>query len=302
MARPDAPQSAGARPDAEFAALVGPFERELRIHCYRMLGSLHDAEDALQETLISAWRALPGFEGRSSLRTWLYRIATSRCLNAIRDGARRPPLAPAAPFAVPSPSGREHVTWCEPYPHDAPGPDGILAAREEVEYAFICALQALPPRQAAALILCDVLDFAPAECAAMLDSSPAAVKGLLQRARSAMPPPRPSSPADAEAALAGRLARAYAADDVDGMLALLTDRAWLAMPPAPHRYDGPAAIAGFLRASARGRGEGYAVEPAGWAGGHPVFRCLLDEEDRGLLLVIADPSGRAVQGIIRFLR
>lgn len=302
MTARDAPPSAGALLDAGFAELVAPFERELRIHCYRMLGSLHDADDALQETLISAWRALPSFEGRSSLRTWLYRIATSRCLNAIRDGARRPSVAPAAPFAVPDANGVERVTWCEPYPHEASGPDAVIALREEIEYAFVCALQALPPRQAAALILCDVLDFTSSECARMLGSSATAVKGLLQRARSAMPPRQPAAPADAEAALAAKLARAYAADDVDAVLALLTDRAWLAMPPARHRYDGPAAIGGFLRASAAGRGGRYIVEPAGWAGGHPVFRCLLDGKDRGLLLVIADPAGHAVQGVVRVLR
>ncbi|MDQ0646033.1 RNA polymerase sigma-70 factor (TIGR02960 family) [Microbacterium natoriense] len=291
-----------ARPgDDGFAELVRPYEHELRVHCYRMLGSLHDAEDALQETLLSAWQALPGFEGRSSLRTWLYRIATSRCLNAVRAGARRPPTAPLPPFDVPAPSREERVTWCEPHPHPAPSADDPLDVRHGLEYAFLCALHSLPPRQTAALVLCDVLDFTVAECAEMLESSPTAVKGLLQRARAAMPPNDPLAAPKDELRLAERLARAYAADDVDGVLALLTDRSWLAMPPAPHRYDGREAIGRFLRASAAGRGARYAVEPSGWAGGHPVFRCLIDGEDRGLLMVIAASDGATVSGVVRFL-
>ena len=292
-----------ARPrDDGFAELVRPYEHELRVHCYRMLGSLHDAEDALQETLLSAWQALPGFEGRSSLRTWLYRIATSRCLNAVRAGARRPPAAPLPPFDAPAASRMERVTWCEPFPHSAPSADDPLEVRSGLEYAFLCALNSLPPRQTAALILCDVLDFTAAECAEMLESSPTAVKGLLQRARAAMPSIAPLAASKDELQLAERLARAYAADDVDGVLALLTDRSWLAMPPAPHRFDGRAAIGGFLRASAAGRGARYEVEPAGWAGGHPVFRCLLDGEDRGLLMVVAAVDGATVDGVVRFLR
>ncbi|WP_217184932.1 RNA polymerase subunit sigma-70 [Streptomyces sp. AC495_CC817] len=302
MTAPDALHPRGPASDAAFADLVRPFERELRAHCYRMLGSLHDAEDALQETLISAWRALPQFEGRSSLRTWLYRIATSRCLNAIRDGARRPPPSPVAPFEAPAPNGDERVTWCDPYPEAAVDPGTAAAERETLEYAFVCALQALPPRQTAALVLCDVLDFSPRECAEIIGSSPTAVKGLLQRARAAMPARGERAPEVAETELAGRLAAAYGADDVDAVIALLSDRAWLAMPPAPHRYEGVAAVAEFLRASAEGRGGRYAVSAAGRAGGHPVFRCVLDGRDRGLLMVIADPSGTAVQGIVRFLR
>lgn len=302
MIRSDDESPRARRDDDGFAELVRPYEHELRVHCYRMLGSLHDAEDALQETLLSAWRALPGFEGRSSIRTWLYRIATSRCLNAVRAGARRPLTSPLPPFDAPAPSREERVTWCEPHPHPAPAADDPLEVRQGLEYAFLCALHSLPPRQAAALILCDVLDFAAGECAEMLESTPTAVKGLLQRARSAMPPVAPLAAPTDELRLAERLARAYAADDVDGVLALLTDRSWLAMPPAPHRYDGTDAIGRFLRASAAGRGARYEVEPAGWAGGHPVFRCLLDGDDRGLLMVIAAPDGITVSGVVRFLR
>ena len=300
MSAPDAPHSSSLQDDDAFAELVAPFRRELHAHCYRMLGSLQDAEDALQETLLSAWRALPGFQNRSSLRTWLYRIATSRCLNAIRAGSRRPPVVPLPPFDVPAPTSIESVTWCDPYP--AVAPDEQLSAREGLEYAFVCALQTLPPRQTAALVLCDVLDFSRSECAAMLETTPTVVKGLLQRARAAMPASGPASPAGEEAALAERLARAYAEDDVDAVLALLTDRSWLAMPPAPHRYEGLLAIGGFLRASAVGRGERYLLEPEGRQGGHPVFRCTLGGRDRGRLMIIADSTGTSVLAIVRFIR
>jgi RNA polymerase sigma-70 factor (TIGR02960 family) len=293
--------SAAAGDEAAFAALVRPFERELHVHCYRLLGSVHAADDALQETLLSAWRALGQFEGRSSLRTWLYRIATSRCLNAIRDGARRPQAAPLPPFDPPEPTSRESVTWLEPYPQRLLGPEDTLTARAGIELAFIAALQSLPPRQTAALVLCDVLDFRLSEAADMLGSTVIATKGLLQRARAAMPPPLDLAPADAEVALAAKLAEAYARDDVDGVVALLTDDAWLRMPPAPHCYQGVDAISRFLRVSAAGRGGRYTLVATGWEGGHPAYACLLDGENRGRLVVTASPDGQAVSAVHRFL-
>lgn len=170
-----------------------------------MLGSLVDAEDLLQETLAAAWRGLDGHAGRSSLRVWLYRVATNRCLNAIRDVKRRSPVEPVPPFDPPEPSRRGAVTWLQPYPDAwleqipddlAPGPAARYEARETIELAFIAALQRLPPRQTAALLLCDVLGFATAEAATMLDASPTAVKGALQRARATLDretaAPRPS--------------------------------------------------------------------------------------------------------------
>jgi RNA polymerase sigma-70 factor (ECF subfamily) len=289
---------------AAFAELVAPYERELHVHCYRMLGSLHAADDALQETLIAAWGALPGFEGRASLRTWLYRIATSRCLNAIRDGARRPPLAPVAPFDPPSPTSHEQVTWVQPYPERLL-PDGDPAARalarDGIELAFVTALQALPPRQTAALVLCDVLDFGTGEVAAMLEVSPTAVKGLLQRARAGMPARPPTAPVGEEAALARRLADAFCRDDVDGVLALLTDTAWLTMPPAPHRYDGRAAVGNFLTASAAGRRQDRDKLVPVRAGGHPAFGCYLAGRARGLLVVTATQDGDKISSLVRVL-
>lgn len=239
-----------------FAQLVEPYRGELRVHCYRMLGSLTDAEDLLQETLLAAWRGLAGFEGRSSVRAWLYRIATNRCLNAIRDGKRHAPVEPVPPFQPPEPSRRSEVTWLQPYPDTllagiadpAPGPEARYQAMEAVELAFISALQRMPPRQAAALVLRDVLAFATGEVADLLGTTPTAVKGALQRARAALDHDATREP-ERERALGRRFAEAFTAADIDGVVALLTDDAWLSMPPAPHEYHGVDAIAGFLRAS-----------------------------------------------------
>ena len=263
--------AARAGDEQAFRELTAPHRRELHVHCYRMLGSLVDAEDVLQETMVAAWRGLDGFAGRSSLRAWLYRIATNRCLNAMRDAGRRRPAEPVPPFDPPEPTRRGDVTWLQPYPDawleqiadPTPGPAARYQARETIELAFIAAVQRLPPRQTAALLLCDVLGFPTAEVATMLDTSPTAVKGSLQRARATFDRDRtttawrtrPDAGSSEERDLARRFAEAFSRDDVDGVVALLTEDAWLAMPPAPHEYHGPAAIAAFLRASAGWRGQ-----------------------------------------------
>ena len=261
-------RAVGGDEDA-FRELADPYRRELQLHCYRFLGSMQDAEDVLQETLFSAWRGLGRFEGRSSLRAWLYRIATNRCLDAVRDAGRRPPASPEPPFPAPTPTRVAEPTWLEPYPDvlldavaDAgPGPDARYEMRETVELAFVAALQALPPRQRAVLVLRDVLGFRAAEVAAMLDTSEESVKGALKRARAAlaerMPDggreraPVPDSADERE--LVRRFADAFAADDVDALVALLTDDAWMTMPPSTLQYQGPAAIGAFLRAVATWR-------------------------------------------------
>ena len=163
--------------EAAFRELTEPLRGELEFHCYRMLGSLHDAEDVLQETMLAAWRSLPGFEHRSSLRTWLYRIATNRCLNALRDASRRPPTPPNPPFPIPNPTRTADPHWLEPYPEDrlgwladhAPGPVARYETREAVEITFIAALQLLSGRQRAVLVLRDVLGFHADETAQPLD-------------------------------------------------------------------------------------------------------------------------------------
>src|SRR5262244_1224605 len=231
-----------------FRELVAPYQRELHVHCYRMLGSVQDAEDALQDTLLSAWRGLAGFEGRASVRTWLYRVATSRCLDALRSAARRNAVDTPAPAGdPPEPTRLGEVLWLEPYPEvllegipdSAPGPEARYQARESISLAFIKALQLLPPRQRAALILRDVLGFHAAEAAHILATSEESVTSALKRARAALerqqsrpgerePPPPPGSAAEQE--LVARLTGAFEAADVEGIVALLTDDAWLTMP------------------------------------------------------------------------
>ena len=317
---PSALERARGGSEEAFRELIDPCRRELHLHCYRMLGSPVDAEDMLQETLLAAWRGLEGFAGRSSIRAWLYRIATNRCLNALRDSRRRAPTEPVPPFDPPPPSRRSEMTWLQPYPdtlleraaEQAPGPAVRYLARETVELAFIAALQELPPRQIAALLLCDVLDYSSAEVAAMLNTTATAVKGTLQRARASVARHRTSRggshcPADStqERDLAQRFAQAFTDDDIDSVLELLTDDAWLAMPPAPHEYHGPAAIGAFLCSSATWRaGRRIRLVPT-CANSQPAFGCYLDDHHR----VRADFTGiivltlreRRIAGITRFL-
>jgi RNA polymerase sigma-70 factor (TIGR02960 family) len=295
-----------APPDDSFRKLTAPYLAELHLHCYRMLGSLTDADDVLQEVLVAAWRGLGGFEGRASLRTWLYRIATNRCLNELRSRSRRP-LDPVPPFDPPEPTRRGDVPWLQPYPDADLEPAVRYQTKETVELAFVEALQRLPRRQVAVLLLCDVLGFPPAEVAGMLDATPTAVKGLLQRARSGVD--RPGGNADQavdepEEELARRFADAYVRDDVDAVVAMLTDDAWLAMPPAPHEYQGRSAIASFLEASGRARsGRRFVLVPTG-ANGHPAFGVYLPDADGAPLPVgiaaLSTYAGRIVR-ITRFL-
>ena len=304
-----------------FRELTDPYRRELQLHCYRILGSVQDAEDVLQETLVAAWRGLARFEGRSSLRAWLYRIASNRCINALRDARRRPPPAPVAPFEPPAPTRYGEPTWLQPYPDlllegipdAAPGPEARYQAREAIELAFVAGLQQLPPRQRAALVLRDVLGFHTAEVAGILDSSEAAVKGALRRARATLAQRRPTAdrqrtppPHSArERELTRRFADAFQADDIDSLVELLTDDAWLTMPPAPHQYQGAAAIASFLRASAAWRGGRRFRLVATRANTQPAFGCYLNSprapiaQAAGLIVLTLD--GEQVSAITRFL-
>jgi RNA polymerase sigma-70 factor (TIGR02960 family) len=236
-----------------FRELVDPYRGELLAHCYRTLGSFHDAEDVLQEALLAAWRAIGQFDGRS-LRAWLYRITTNRCLNFLRGESRRP-----QPATLPDP------WWLEPFPDvlldDAtPGPEARYDARESIALSFVAGLQHLPPQQRAVLVLRDVLGFPAAEVAGILDTTPAAVNSALIRARAGLRPdrdphdvPLPKSPA--EAAVIDRFVDAIQGFDLDGLVALLTDDAKLTMPPEPTSHLGPLAVAGFLESHLGGFAE-----------------------------------------------
>jgi RNA polymerase sigma-70 factor (ECF subfamily) len=290
-----------------FAALTERYRRELHVHCYRMLGSVTLADDALQESWLAAWQALPRFEGRSSVRTWLYAIATSRCLNAIRDGRRRPPPAPQPPFVTPEPTRREEVTWLQAYPDSwlDEDPAERMGRREHIALAFVAALQRLPPRQTAAVLLADVVGFSVADVAQLLDCSPTAAKGLIQRGRIGL------AGIDEVAVqvsvddrrLAERFAVALQDDDLDALLDLLTDDAWLAMPPAPHEYHGRAAIAGFLAArSAWRRPRMVRTEPVGM-NRQPGFRVYVtgDRPDFLTGVMVLTPGGDRIRTITHFL-
>jgi RNA polymerase sigma-70 factor (TIGR02960 family) len=270
-----------------FRDLTDPYRRELQVHCYRVLGSLQDSEDLLQETLLAAWRGLEGFDGRASLRTWLYRIATNRCLNALRDSKRRPPPAASA-LDLPEPTRWADPIHLQPYPDNllegladtSPGPAARYELRESVELAFVAALQQLPPKQRAALVLRDVLGFRTAEIADALDTSEASVKGALQRARATLDARGPAAHrglapiagSAEERRIAGRFADAVERGDLDALVALLTDEALLTMPPQPHLYQGRVAIGAFLRNRAERRGGPFRLA-ATRANAGPAFGC-----------------------------
>jgi RNA polymerase sigma-70 factor (TIGR02960 family) len=280
--------------EAAFEKLVEPYRRELQVHCYRLLGSVQDAEDMLQETLVSAWRGLERFQGRSSLRTWLYRIATNACLGAMRRDRppREMPPPPEPPGEYP-PTTRTAIepAWLEPYPDawledlpdSTPGPEARYDSHEAIEIAFVIALQQLSARERAAVVLKDVLGFRTAETAQTLDTSEAAVNSALQRARlkidhlnrdtRSTDAPLPGSPAERE--IVGRFARAFESGDVDGVVAMLTDHARLTMPPEPVEYRGARAIHGFLSTVPAGGALERFTLIATRANGQPAFACYL---------------------------
>ena len=286
-------ERAKAGDDRAFAALVEPHRRELQLHCYRMLGSLQDAEDLVQETLLAAWRGLGGFEERASLRAWLYRIATNRCLNAVRERGRRPAVK-ELPMA-PRPTRSADPMWLEPYPDSAlpdlaPGPEARYEQREATQIAFVAGLQLLPERQRAALVLRDVLGFRTEEVAAMLDVTPQSVKAALQRARATLDQrvpaleraPLPDSAS--ERRLVERFSEAIEAGDTARVVALLSDEARITMPPLPLEYHGREAIAAFLDNRTEVRGAPLEVRPTR-ANGQPAFGCYLHSRAWGMLVL-----------------
>ena len=241
-----------------FAELTDPYRRELHMHCYRILGSYQDAEDVLQETMLSAWQAIDRFDG-SALRAWLYRIATNRCLNYLRDASRRPKTVRAGEsvFAPREGTPSDEPWWLEPYPDvlmeaAAPGPEARYDARESIALSFVAGLQRLPTQQRTALVLRDVLGFSAAEAAEMLSSTPASVNSALQRARRDFREPAdtelvPLPRSKEEAAIAECFADAYERGDIDRIVAILTDDCRATMPPEPIEVLGPLRIGSFLQ-------------------------------------------------------
>jgi RNA polymerase sigma-70 factor (TIGR02960 family) len=273
-----------------FRELTEPYLGELQVHCYRMLGSFQDAEDALQNTLLAAWQSLGGFEGRASLRTWLYRIATHRCLDARRAASRRLVKVWDVPgVEPPEPTRLGEVVWLQPFP-DAflegaidgpPGPEARYEQTESISLAFVTALQVLPPRQLAVLILRDVLGFRASEVAGMLDSTVESVNSALKRARASLQrrwpraaghkPPPAGSPA--KEVLVAKFVSAWESADLGALVALLTDDVFISMPPMPFGYEGRDAVARFC-AGLFGAGRRFDLVPTR-ANGQPAFGAYL---------------------------
>ena len=302
-----------------FQELIEPYRRELQVHCYRMLGSLQDAEDVLQETLVAAWQGLGGFEGRASIRTWLYRIATNRCLNARRSVSRRPAKEwDIASYQPPEPTRLGEIVWLEPFPDallegvmDVPlGPEGRYEQAETISLAFVTALQVLPPRQLAVLVLRDVLGFHANEVAEMLESTVDSVNSLLKRARAGLqrrlssdadrePAPAPDSPS--EEATVAEFARAYESGDLDALVALLTDDVFLSMPPFPLEYEGIDVATRFY-ASMIGSGRRFDLVPTR-ANGQPAFGAYLRAPTGiryGTGLLVLTLAGNRISSVTRF--
>src|SRR5262249_40624690 len=302
-----------------FRLLTEPHRRELQVHCYRMLGSFQDAEDVLQDTLLNAWQGLDGFEGRASLRTWLYRIATTRCRNARRSANRRSAKEWDVPQVVPpEPSRLGEVVWLEPFP-DAlleraidtpPGPEARYEQTESISLAFVTALQVLPPRQLAVLILRDVVGFHADEVADMLDSTGAWINSALKRARASLQRRRPSTAererppvfdSPEENAIVAKFVSAYESADLDALVALLTDDVFISMPPIPFEYEGRDLVARFC-AGLFGAGRRFDLVRTR-ANGQPAFGAYLRDASgisQGVGFIVLTLDGDRICAMTRF--
>jgi RNA polymerase sigma-70 factor (ECF subfamily) len=279
---------ASAQASRAFEQRAEPFRRELKLHCYRMLGSMYEAEDLVQETFLRAWRNFDAFEERGSFRAWLLRIATNACLDAIARRAHQQRFLPDRRFSASDrmPDGRQadDVAWIDPYPDseldgvldDTPNPEARYASREAVQLAFIAAIQQLPPRQRAALLLCDVLGWQVSEVATLLGGTTTSINSVLPRARSTIAKGHHgqtgatvSRPNPTQKKLLGRYVKAWEELDLDGFVALLKEDATYTMPPLSQWYAGRQSIRAFFEWAWRGY-DGYRLLPTG-ANGQPAF-------------------------------
>jgi RNA polymerase sigma-70 factor, ECF subfamily len=302
--------------DADFSAAAEPYRRELLAHCYRMTGSLHDAEDLVQETFLRAWKAFDRFEGKSSVRTWLHRIATNTCLTALEGRQRRPlPTGLGAPSSDPTGElvERTEVPWLEPLPElveDPADPAVVVGSRESVRLAFVAALQHLSPRQRAVLLLREVLQWRAAEVAEAIGASTAAVNSLLQRARSQLDAVGPSSEdrlialdsADAQDRLTDYIA-AFEAYDVDRLAELFTREAVWEMPPFVGWYQGPQAIATLIHQQCPAEAPGDMRLIPLTANGQPAAAMYMRDGDKHLpfQLHVLDMRADGVSHVVAFL-
>ena len=301
--------------DDEFLLKAEPHRRELMAHCYRMTGSLHDAEDLVQETYLRAWKAYGKFKGESSLRTWLYRIATNTCLTALEGRQRRPlPTGLGAPSSDPTGElvERNEVPWLEPIPDDSDDPSSIVGSRESVRLAFIAALQHLSPRQRAVLVLRDVLQWRAAEVADAIGTSTAAVNSLLQRARAqldAVDPSENDDLADPESPetrdLLDRYIAAFEAYDIDALVKMFTDEAIWEMPPFDGWYQGPEAIVTLTREKCPAQGPGDMRFIRTTANGQPAAALYMLNRETGkheaFQLHVLDVRPDAISHVVAFL-
>jgi RNA polymerase sigma-70 factor (ECF subfamily) len=306
----------------KFVELVEPYRKQIKAYCYRMMGSLHEAEDLTQEAFLRAWRSFDDYEGRSSIKTWLFQIATHACIDALRQRKRLRRILPQSEFApateVPKGEPPGDISWLEPFPDseieelpdNTPGPDARYEGREAVRLAFVAAIQYLPPRQRALLLLVDVLGWSAKEAALLIGGTEASVNSALQRARSTLSrrytPNAPFVPLrlqDDQNALLNRYVRAWEGKDLEGFVALLKEEATYAMPPWQHWYLGRDSIRTFFGTVWPRYGR-FRLLPTR-ANGQPAFALYAEGKEGGWRahsLQMLESDGELISRLTLFMR